>query len=217
MAIYKPKGPTSHDMIIQVRKITGIKKVGHAGTLDSLAEGVLVLAIGRENTKKLHLFVRGDKEYICLISLGKKSLTGDEEGPLESVSNKNPSLFEIKKILSEFKGKTMQVPHKFSAVKIGGKRAYELARKGKNIEIEPKEILIKEIEILKYEYPLLLLRVLSGPGAYMRSLANDIGSRLNTGAYLKSLKRTKVGRFSEKDALTLDEFERLYKLKMQKP
>ncbi len=207
-AIYKPKGPTSHDMINKIREITGIKRVGHAGTLDPLAEGIIVVAIGRENTKNLHLFVKNQKEYICDIKLGETSLTGDEEGPLTIINERKPSLTEINKTVSEFKGDIMQKPHKFSAVKIKGKKSYEIARKGKEPKIKSKMVRINEIEILKYEYPLLSIRVLCGPGVYIRSLAEDIGKYLGTGAYLKSLKRTRVGDFSEKESLSLNEFKK---------
>lgn len=210
-AIYKPKGPTSHDIINEIRKITGVKRVGHAGTLDPLAEGILIIAIGRENTKNLHLSVKSEKEYICDIKLGETSLTGDEEGPVTTVSERKPSLAEINKTISEFKGNIMQKPHKFSAVKIKGKKAYEIARKGKEPKIEPKMVTINEIEILKYEYPSLSIRVVCGPGVYIRSLTEDIGKKLSTGAYLKSLKRTRVGDFTKEKSLSINEFKNILK------
>ncbi|MCD5384813.1 MAG: tRNA pseudouridine(55) synthase TruB [Candidatus Pacebacteria bacterium] len=195
--IYKPSGPTSHDIIDEVRQAVNIQKVGHAGTLDPLAEGVLIVAIGRENTKKLALMMGKEKEYLCLIELGKKSLTGDQEGPITIVSKKRPLLGEIESTLSELRGETMQIPHKFSAVKIKGRKAYELAREGKEVAISPKKIIIRKIEVITYSYPLLSIRVISGPGTYIRSLTEDIGIRLKTGAYLKKLKRIRIGDITE--------------------
>lgn len=208
-AIYKPKGPTSHDIIDEVRKITGETKVGHAGTLDPLAEGVLVIAVGRENTKKLHISTESEKEYICTIKLGETSLTGDEEGPIDPGDNRRPSAPEIDDILTKFKGKIMQRPHKFSAIKIKGKKSYDLARKGKDVEMKPRPVVIKEIERLDYDYPTLSIRVVCGPGVYMRSLADDIGKELGTGAYLSSLKRTRVGDFTEESSLSLDQLKKI--------
>ncbi len=207
IGVYKPKGPTSHDIVDEIRRISGERRVGHAGTLDPLAEGVLVVAIGRENTKKLASAAGTDKEYICGIKLGETSLTGDEEGPISVVTSERPSIEEVGNAVESFKGKTMQKPHRFSAVKIRGKKAYDLARKGKDPETEPKEIFIGEMEILKYEYPNLSLRVVCGPGTYIRSLAEDIGEKLGTGAYLRSLKRTRVGDFTEEDSLSLDQLK----------
>ncbi len=206
-AVYKPKGPTSHDIIEEIRRISGERRVGHAGTLDPLAEGVLVVAIGRENTKKLGSVAGTEKEYLCGIRLGETSLTGDKEGPISPGRPERPSKEEIDKVIKYFKGKTMQRPHKFSAVKIKGKKAYKLARKGLDPETEPKEIVIEEMELLKYEYPDLSLRVVCGPGTYMRSLAEDVGEKLGTGAYLRSLKRTRVGDFTEEEALSLDKLK----------
>lgn len=202
--IYKPKGLTSHDIINKVRRITGEIRVGHAGTLDPLAEGVLVIAVGRENTKRLHTVVNSEKEYICGIKLGETSITGDEEGPINPGSNRRPSDNEIDKILAKFKGKIMQRPHKFSAIKIKGKKSYDLARRGEDVEMEPRMVVIKEIEMLKYNYPILSIQVVCGPGTYIRSLAEDIGKELGTGAYLSSLKRIRVADFTEELSLTLD-------------
>lgn len=207
-AIYKPKGPTSHDIIDQIREITGEIKVGHSGTLDPLAEGVLIVAVGRENTKKLHLSTSAEKEYLCTIKLGKTSLTGDEEGPIVPGDDRRPSDSEIDKTLVKFKGKIMQRPHKFSAIKIKGKKSYDLARKGRDVKIQPREVVIKEIEKLDYDYPTLSIRVICGPGVYIRSLAEDIGEELGTGAYLISLKRTRVGDFTEELSLSLDQLKK---------
>lgn len=205
-AIYKPKGPTSHDVVNQVRKATGIKKVGHGGTLDPLAEGVLVIAVGRESTKQIDSIVKTEKEYIAKIKLGEISTTDDEEGDKEVVEVvKKSSKKEIEKVLGKFIGEVEQVPPIYSAIKIKGRPAYKAARKGQEIKLEPRKVLIKEIEMINYDYPFLEIRVVCGPGTYIRSLARDIGKDLGTGAYLAELKRTRVGDYKIEDAITPQE------------
>jgi len=210
IAIWKPKGPTSHDMVYKVRKITGEKKVGHAGTLDPLAEGILVMGITRDGTKQLSELVKKEKEYLATVKLGEVSTTDDDEGEKSTTSDRRPSREEVEEILPKFTGKIMQVPPVFSAIKVSGKRAYDEARKGKEIELEPREILIKEIELIKYEYPLVELRIVTGPGAYIRSIARDLGQELQAGGYLANLIRTRVGDFSKNEAFTLEELEKHY-------
>lgn len=205
IVINKPKGLTSHDVVNKVREATGIQKVGHAGTLDPLATGVLVVAIGRENTKKLNLLIKKDKEYLATIKLGEKSDTGDQEGPITFQSDYIPSISEINKVLLSFKGKILQKPHKFSAVKKQGQKLYSLARSGKDVEIEPREIEIKEIEIIKYIYPELCIRTSVSSGTYVRVLAEDIGNKLKTGAYLKDLQRIRVGEYKIEQSINIDD------------
>jgi len=207
--IYKPIGPTSHDIVDQVRKITGIRKVGHAGTLDPLAEGVLVIAITRQATKQISDIVKKEKEYEAKIKLGATSSTDDEEGEKTEVSSVVPSAKEVEAVLPQFIGHIQQVPPVYSAIKVGGKKAYQEARQGNELELKAREVHIKDIELLNYEYPFLNLRVTTGPGVYIRSLARDIGEKLKTGAYLASLKRTRVGDFKLEDAYTLEDFEKL--------
>lgn len=210
IALWKPKGPTSHDMVYKVRKITGEKKVGHAGTLDPLAEGILVMGITRDGTKQLSELVKKEKEYLATVKLGEVSTTDDDEGEKSTTSDRQPSREEVEEILPKFTGKIMQVPPVFSAIKVSGKRAYDEARKGKEIELEPREILIKEIELIKYEYPLVELRIVTGPGAYIRSIARDLGQELQVGGYLANLIRTRVGDFTKNDAFTLEKLEKHY-------
>lgn len=213
-AVYKPKGPTSHDIVDELRKITGIQKIGHAGTLDPLAEGVLVVGIGREATKKLNEIVAKEKEYEANIFLGEESSTDDAEG--EKIGHeiqKIPSREEIKNILKSFLGVIEQVPPQFSAVKIGGKTAYSIARKGKTITLKPRKVEIKNIQIRKYEFPHLDIGVTCGPGAYIRALARDIGKKLNTGAYLSGLVRTRVGQYTAENSTTLLQFQKSFKNK----
>jgi len=212
IAIYKEKGPTSHDIIDKLRKITGIKKIGHGGTLDPLAKGVLVVGIGREATKKLGSLVKKGKEYLAKIKLGVKSTTCDEEGEKTKIKVKNkPSLEKIKKVVSNFEGIIFQTPPIFSAVKIKGEEAYKLARQGKIPRIKPRKAEIKKIEILKYKWPDLDLRVVTGPGVYIRALARDIGEKLRTGGYLADLERVRVGDFTKEKSMTISKFKRLFK------
>jgi len=195
-AVYKPKGPTSHDVIERLRKETGIKKIGHAGTLDPLASGVLVVGVGREATKQLATIVKKEKEYLAVIKLGETSTTDDEEGQKkESPISKKPNYKEVERVVQKFEGKILQTPPAYSAVKIKGKEAYKLARRGQKPNLGPRPVEIKEIKILKYQWPYLKLKVITGPGVYIRSLARDIGRELETGAYLAELERTRVGDF----------------------
>lgn len=210
--IYKPSGPTSYDIIRQLKKITGIKKIGHAGTLDPLAEGVLVVGITRQGTKQLNQLIKKDKEYRAEIILGATSDTHDVQGKIKQNKEVSPPDFnQVEQVLLEFKGSIKQVPPKHSAVKISGIPAYRLARKGKDFKLKAKEVVVYEIEILKYEYPKLEILAHTGSGVYIRSLARDLGKKLNTGAYLDALKRTKVGEFDIKETLTVEEFEKVWR------
>jgi len=207
IGIYKPRGPTSHDIVDRVRKITGIKKVGHAGTLDPLASGVLVMAIGRSATKKISEYVGKEKEYIADVRFGVESETDDEEGKkhrIKQPDNHKVKLEEVEKVIPKFIGIIEQVPPIYSALKIKGKSAYKYARKGEVVKMKSREIEIKEIEILDYKWPDLKLRVVTGPGVYIRALARDIGHDLRVGGYLAGLERTRVGEFVIKDSLRLD-------------
>lgn len=206
-AVNKPKGMTSHDVVAIVRKRTGVKRVGHGGTLDPMAEGVLVIAVGRENTKLLDQFVKGEKEYVAEVFLGASSDTYDAEGVIENVNNNiKPELSTIQDLSKEFTGNIMQTPPVFSSVKIKGKPAHRRVRKGEKIELKPRPVVVKSINILDYSYPILKLKVVTGPGVYIRSIANDLGEKLGTGGYLTGLIRTKVGKFELKDAFEIEEF-----------
>jgi len=192
--INKPAGITSHDVISQLRRLTGIKKIGHAGTLDPLATGVLICAIGRESTKRLHEFQKLDKEYEAKVRLDGVSDTYDAEGEIRQLSiDKPPTERLIKKCVQGFIGKIMQTPPIFSAKKIKGQPAYRLARKGQAVKLLPVEIEVYSIEILDYKWPLLSLKISCSTGTYIRSLANDIGEKLGVGGYLTNLVRTKIG------------------------
>ena len=202
--VFKPKGPTSNAVLNDIRKIVGSKKVGHAGTLDPLAEGVLVVGIGKEATKKLQSEVKKEKEYIAKIKLGEFSETDDEEGGKIAVSFlRKPDSKDIKRVIKEFIGEINQVPPQFSAVKVKGREAYKSARKGIAVELKPRKVLIKKIKIIKYKWPYLLLDVVTGPGVYIRSLARDLGKKLKVGGYVADLKRIRVGEFTEKKCLKI--------------
>lgn len=205
--IWKPKGITSHDAINILRKKTGEKRIGHAGTLDPMAEGILVVGIGRESTKKLAEVVAKEKEYLAEITLGSVSDTDDAEGVVESYSKKIPDKKTVEKIFNRFVGHIKQIPPAYSAIKIKGERSYKLARSGEKVNLKPREILIKKIKLKKYKYPVLVIKVTTGPGVYIRALARDIGKALGTGAHLSALIRTRVGEFSEKTAEKITDFQ----------
>jgi len=215
--IYKEKGISSHGAVDKVREITGERRVGHAGTLDPEARGVLVIAISRESTKRLGSIIKKEKEYLADIKLGEKSTTNDNEGKKTNIKvEKKPTEEKIKKVLKSFKGVINQRPPRFSAIKINGKRAYKLARKGKEINISERKVEIKDIKFINYKWPILRIKVVTGPGVYIRALARDIGERLNTGGYIKSLERTRVGDFQKKDSLTITQFKKLWEKSHQK-
>jgi tRNA pseudouridine55 synthase len=202
--INKPTKITSHDVVDTLRRITGIKKIGHAGTLDPFATGLLILGIQREFTRRLSFFQKKDKEYIATLKLGAESDTFDKDGKiLEREVKKIPEKKEIEKILKSFLGEVEQAPPAFSAKKIGGKKLYELARRGIKTEIKPQKVKIYEISVLEYHFPYLKIKVKCSSGTYIRSLASDIGKKLGCGAYVEELVRTKIGEFSIENAVEL--------------
>ena len=219
--IFKPPGPTSHDVINQIRKISSEKRVGHAGTLDPFAEGVLIVAVGREYTKKLGQFLKQNKTYRATIRLGAFSDTYDCTGKIHPVKCRcggnllcklfyranQPTQEQVIQTLKNFKGEINQTPPPFSAVKLGGKKAYELARKGVIPHIKPRKVKVYSIKILKYEWPFLEIETRVSSGTYIRSLAHDLGQTLKTGGYLEKLIRTKAGNFNLQKSL------KLYKVK----
>ena len=210
-AIYKDKGPTSFGVISELRKITGVRTIGHAGTLDPLASGVLVVAIGKEFTRKISEIVNAEKEYVADIKLGYESATDDEEGDKKQFTfDHKPTIDQIQNTTEKFVGRIMQTPPIYSAIKVGGKRAYKSARKGLVIEMKPREIEIKEIKILDYNWPNLKIDVTTGKGVYVRALARDIGRALGTGGYLADLERTRVGEFIKANSVTIEEFRRKF-------
>jgi tRNA pseudouridine55 synthase len=206
LLVDKPEGWTSFDVVAKVRGIckaeTGIKrfKVGHSGTLDPAATGLLVLALGTY-TKRIPELIKKDKTYEVTMCLGKTSTTGDKEGGLTEVSSAEPTKEQILAALKQFTGDIMQTPPAFSAIKIDGQRAYDLARKGKEVKIEPRPAKIYSNKLTSYEYPFVKFTSKVGSGTYIRSLVEDIGKELGTGAYMSDLRRTQVGQFSVDDAV----------------
>ena len=210
--IDKPAGISSFGVVARVRRVLsqrlGVKKVkvGHTGTLDPFATGLLILLAGKA-TKRSNDFLKLDKEYIAEIKLGETSTTGDPEGEIvKSYSGEPKTEDMVKKVVQSFVGEILQKVPAFSAVKINGRRAYELARKGMEVETPTRKVHIYNIEILDYSWPILKIRTEVSSGTYIRTLGEDIGAELGTGAYVTSLRRTKIDKYSVDDAMVLDEF-----------
>lgn len=203
--VNKPSGISSFRVISVLRQITGIRKIGHAGTLDPLASGILVCAIGRGATKFLGNFLKQDKSYIAEIKLGATSSTYDADGDIkERDGYAIPKKIEVLETIEQFIGDVYQTPPIFSAKKINGVRAYHLARLGREVKMEKQKIRIDKIKIIRYKFPNLEIEVDCGSGTYIRSLANDIGEKINTGGYIVSLKRIRSGNFKLSQAVELD-------------
>lgn len=206
--IDKPAGMTSHDVVDAVRKIAKTRRVGHAGTLDPFATGLLILGLNRA-TKKLGDLVGLHKEYVATARLGETSTTDDPEGKISrtTTNNPRPTIKDIETAVKAFLGTYTQTAPAYSAKKVGGKKLYELARKGKADEVErpTKDVTIHEIEILSYEWPELTFRVRCSSGTYIRALTRDIGKTLEIGAYLTNLRRTHIGSFHIEDAVALSD------------
>lgn len=208
--IDKPAGMSSFGVVARVRRKLrneqGKKvKVGHTGTLDPFATGLLIVLAGKA-TKKSDEFLKKDKEYEATVRLGETSTTGDIEGEITKVSEKIPTLDEIKSVCKKLTGEIEQTVPIFSAVKINGERAYKLARKGKEVEMPTRKVTIYSLEILDYTYPELKIRTHVSSGTYIRTLGEDIGKLLGTGAYLTALRRTKIADYSVADSLKLDDY-----------
>lgn len=203
-AVWKPKGPSSYDIIRELKRRVTEKKIGHAGTLDPRASGILVIAVGRDATKRIAEEVSKEKEYLASVRLGAESSTDDAEG-LKRVTHgaKHPKMSAVREGLKKFEGNIMQVPPVYSALKIQGKAAYARTRAGEQIKMEARPVFVKKIEFISYRWPYLKLRVVTGPGVYIRSLARDIGKELGVGGYLAGLERSRIGEFTKKNALKL--------------
>ncbi|HEX4877817.1 MAG TPA: tRNA pseudouridine(55) synthase TruB [Chitinophagaceae bacterium] len=206
LLINKPLEWTSFDAVRKIRNLIRIKKVGHAGTLDPLATGLLIICTGKF-TKKINEYMAQEKEYTGTFTLGATTPTYDLESKPENIKpTENLTEEMIKGATNHFIGEILQVPPAHSAIKVDGKRVYELARKGKEVKLEPRKITIKVFEIIKIEMPVVHFRVVCSTGTYIRSLANDFGEKLGCGAYLSSLCRTRIGEFSLNDAMSIEEF-----------
>lgn len=207
LLINKPLEWTSFDVVQKLRNIIRVKKIGHAGTLDPLATGLLIICTGKF-TKRINEFMSQEKEYTGTFTLGATTPTFDLESEPE---NFKPFIHltdeEIQSATLKFKGEILQIPPAHSAIKIGGRRVYELARQGKEVKLEPRKITIKEFEITKIELPIVHFRVVCSTGTYIRSLASDFGESLECGAYMSSLCRTRIGDFLVKDAQTIEDIQ----------
>ena len=203
--INKPKGMTSHDVVYFVRKMLGIKQVGHSGTLDPMAEGVLVVGVGKAT--RLFEFLKEEKEYIATIKFGYESDTLDTDGECVKKEDFFPDETKLKTVLNEFLGESEQIPPKYSAIKIGGKKLYEMARKGQEIgEIKARPIKIKKIELLEIDENEAKIKVGCSKGTYVRSLIRDIAQKLGTVAVMSALTRTKSGAFEIENSIEIGEF-----------
>lgn len=206
LLIDKPKGVSSHDVVDYIRKETGEKRVGHGGTLDPNATGLLIVGVGRAVTKKLGSISKDTrKTYIAEVILGEQRDTDDAEGRLVGPKNNRiPEISEIEKTLSSFIGESQQMPPSYSAIKIKGKKAYQMARKGQKVALEPRSVNIYSIKLLGYKYPRLSFECEVSSGTYIRSLARDIGMSLGAGGFLNNLRRTKIGNYDVTNARKVD-------------
>lgn len=217
LLVDKPSGWTSFDVVNYVRRIVATAegkkpkncKVGHTGTLDPLATGLLVLLVGKEYTRRAGELSKQDKTYEVTMKLGQTSTTGDEEGEKTAVSSTVPSLEAVQSAFEAFQGQIMQVPPAYSAVKVNGQRAYKLAREGKAVELEARPVTIYANTLTAYDYPYVRFTSTVSSGTYIRTLVKDIGSHLAVGAYMSDLRRTAVGNFSIAQALSPQSIENI--------
>lgn len=202
----KPVGKTSFSLVAGLRRRLGVKKIGHCGTLDPLASGLMVLLVGRDFTRLADSYLAQDKEYIATVRLGVTTDSYDAEGQITATSDLQPTLEELQQALVRFQGTIQQIPPMFSAKKQGGKKLYELARKGQTVERAAVEVTVS-IELLRYSYPELDMRIVCTKGTYVRSIAHDLGVFLGCGAYLSALRRTRSGAFHVDHAIDGGRFD----------
>jgi tRNA pseudouridine55 synthase len=217
LLIDKPLKWTSFDVVRKLRALLGIRKIGHAGTLDPLATGLLILCTGKW-TKRINDYMAQEKEYTGTFTLGATTASYDLETqpmPVKEAGGMDEAL--IRAAVQPFTGEIMQVPPAHSAIKKDGKRVYELARRGETVILEPRKITIHVFEITAIDLPIVSFRVVCSTGTYIRSLANDFGASLGCGAYLSSLCRTRIGRFELKDAMGIPEAEEKIKKELNEP
>jgi tRNA pseudouridine55 synthase len=206
LLVNKPLGISSFDVIRCLRRQTGVRKIGHAGTLDPLATGLMLLMFGTA-CKQAQAFTKRDKTYRAQITLGSISTTGDAEGEKTAVSDRQPTEAEILAVLEQLTGEITQTPPVYSAIKINGQEAYKRARAGETVTMPSRQVTVYRNELLSYEYPVIELESAVSSGTYIRTLAADLGELLGAGAYLSGLVRTEVGEFHLDEALVLDEID----------
>lgn len=205
--VYKPAGITSHDVVSCLRRVTKIKQIGHTGTLDPFAEGLLLVCIGKAT--RLIEYLDDDKAYTGVIQLGSATDTYDKEGKIIKTSDKMVTKTDIESALIHFTGEIEQLPPIYSAIKVNGKKLYQYAREGKDVKIEPRRVNISSLEILDFDEAnrQVTLHIECSKGTYIRSIANDLGEKLGTYGHLIKLIRTKVGDFKVNDSIKLDELD----------
>lgn len=208
LVVDKSTGPTSHDVVAGVRRVFGMRRVGHCGTLDPLATGVLVVCLGAY-TRLNDWLSKGDKEYETVFFFGARSDTGDRQGKVQLLTETLPNAETVTAALAQFRGWIQQVPPAYSAVKVDGVRSYRLARSQQPVVLEARSIEVKAIEALEYEPPRLKLHVRCSRGTYIRSLAADLGEALGCGAYVEELRRLRVGELQLQQAFTFDQLRDL--------
>ena len=202
--VNKPSGMTSHDVVAKVRKLIKERRIGHTGTLDPLATGVLVLCVGKA-TRIAQYIEAGEKEYVAVMHLGTTTDTLDAEGRvLETKAYDAPDIGQVREAIQQFIGPIMQQPPAYSAIKVNGIPSYKLAREGKAEPLKPRPVTIHEIELLEYADPVIRIRVRCSKGVYIRTLCADIGAALGMGAHLTALERTRSGLFGIEGSVTLD-------------
>ena len=212
LVINKPKGFTSHDVVNVIKKTLNEQKVGHAGTLDPNATGVLPILIGKA-TKISKYLIEHNKEYVATIKLGKKTDTGDSEGSIIEEDSRLTQIIEhieydqVKNILESFIGEQKQIPPKYSAIKINGKKSYEYARKGQEVILEPRDINIFNIELISQNQDEITFKVLCSKGTYIRVLCEDIAKKIGTVGYMKELERVKINNFNIENSITIDDIK----------
>ncbi len=200
LLVNKSTSKTSFSLVSLLRKLTKVKKIGHAGTLDPFASGLMIMLIGKSYTQKSLDFINHDKTYVCRLHLGYTTKTFDTEAEKVFYSEKKPTTQQLEEVLKEFQGDIEQTPPMYSAKKVNGQRLYKLARQGLSIKREKIQVNVKTT-LINYEYPYIDLEITSSKGTYIRTIANDIGEKLKTGAYLIALKRTRCGPYFLKDAI----------------
>lgn len=204
--IYKPKGMTSFDVVARLRRVTKIKQIGHTGTLDPFAVGVLPICIGKAT--RLIEYLDDDKEYLATVQFGKDTDTYDLDGTVTKTYDKKITQADLISILDDFRGEIEQLPPIYSAIKVNGKKLYEYARKGEEVEIKPRKVFISKLELENFDFEKQEAKIIVGcsKGTYIRSIAYDIGQKLSCGGYLTALERTKAGLFNREHSIPLENF-----------
>lgn len=203
--IYKPKGLTSHDVVARLRKITKVRQIGHTGTLDPFATGVLPICIGKAT--RLIEYLDDDKEYLATVQFGKNTTTYDLDGEITATFDKKVTEEDVKNALKDFEGEISQIPPIYSAIKVNGKKLYDYARQGQDIEIKPRKVTISKIELKEFDKTSqsAKITVACSKGTYIRSIAYDLGAKLGCGGYLTALERTQAGKFQVNTAIKLED------------